>query len=190
MVAIVALISAAGCGGASQAKSSATGGSSTSAADRGLHMSGPAVDVHIPAAVLAAQPKKWDLSTPESAVRSYLDWTTYSYRVANSDASSLTATAQEGVRVDSYVQYNIQKKQLIDQTLTRITFGKPTTEATHTLVATTEDWKYSYLSIAQGNPVLRGPFTVSYDVVYTLLKTPGNAWVVDSVKATPKGQVK
>jgi hypothetical protein len=153
-------------------------------------MAGPAAEVNITAAMLAAKPKPWDLSTPESAVRSYLDWTNYAYRIATSEAASATTGPDEGTRVDSYIQYNLEKKRLTDQQLTSISFGKPSTTATATLVPTKEQWKYSYLSIEQGNKVLGGPYTASYDVVYTVVKNKNGGWQVYSVKATPKGAVK
>ena len=75
------------------------------------------------------------LTTPESAVRSYLDWTSYAYRIGSLASRRPTMTDPEEVRVDAYVQYNLQKNQVIDQTLTSITFGKASIGGTSTLRA-------------------------------------------------------
>jgi hypothetical protein len=138
--------------------------------------------------MVADRPSPWVLSSPASAVRSYLDWTSYAYRIASSGAASATLSPDEGVRVDAYVQLNIEKKRLLDQSLTSITVGKPVVEATHTLVPTKEQWTYSYLSIAPGNEVLGGPYTASYDTTYTVIKKDGH-WIVDSVMAKALGTV-
>ena len=124
------------------------------------------------------------------AVRSYLDWTSYAYRIGQSVVATAVMTPYEEVRVDAYNQYNIEQKRLIDQRLTSITFGKPSVGTTSTRVPAVENWTYSYLSIATGNKVLSGPFTVSYDSTYTVVKNKAGAWQVDSVLATAKGTVK
>ena len=153
-------------------------------------MSGPPVDVHISAEAVKAHPASLDLATPESTVRSYLDWVTYSYRTARSDTASSTMSPKEGVRVDAYIQYNIEKQRLLDQKLTSITFGKPSINGTTALVPAQENWTYSYLSINTGNGVIGGPYSASYDSTYPVLKAKDGTWRVDSVKATPKGDVK
>src|SRR5574340_859099 len=66
----------------------------------------------------AVQPAPQDLSTPESAVRSYLDWVSFAYRMANSDIPTATMTPEEGVRVDSYIQLNRTEGKGIEQSLT------------------------------------------------------------------------
>lgn len=156
----------------------------------GASMAGPVVDVHITQAAVNARPKAWVLTSPESAVRSYLDWTTYAYRTGQSNVATATMTSYEEVRVDSYIQFNIQKQRLLDQKLTSVTFGKSSVSASGTLVPTKETWSYDYLSIDTGNKLLSGPFTASYDATYTVVKTKSGFWLVDSVKATPKGPVK
>jgi len=153
-------------------------------------MGGPPVDVNITPEVLASKPKAPVLSTPESAVRSYLDWISYSYRTGVSSASSSTMTPSEGVRVDAYTQLNLQRKALLDQTLVSITFGKPSVGTTSTLLPAKEKWTYNYLSIAIGNKVLEGPYTANYDTTYTVVKGSKGVWQVDSVKATPLDPVK
>ena len=183
---LAALLAMAGCSGGTG--TNATGASTTPTS--GAHMAGPTVDVHITQAAANARPQAWDLTTPQSAVRSYLDWTTYAYRTAQSDLATVTMTSYEEVRVNSYIQLNIQKQRILDQTLDSITFGKPSTGSTSTLQPAKENWTYSYLSIDTGNKVLEGPFTASYDTTYTVIKTKSGAWVVDSVAAKAKGTVK
>ncbi|MEI6624681.1 MAG: hypothetical protein WCP28_22560, partial [Actinomycetes bacterium] len=106
----------------------------------GASMAGPVVDINVTPSAVASRPKPWVLSTPQSAVRSYLDWISYAYRTGNSSAAKATMISYEEVRVDSYVQFNIEKTQLIDQTLTSITFGKPSVGSTSTLVPAKETW--------------------------------------------------
>jgi hypothetical protein len=151
-------------------------------------MAGPTVEVNITPEALAAKPKPWVLTSPKSAVRSYLDWTSYAYRTAQSDAALPTMTNYEEVRVDSYVQLNIEKSRLIDQTLTSITFGTPSIEGTRAIVTAKEEWTYSYVSIATAGQVIGGPYSASYDTTYTVVKQAGG-WVVDSVEATSSEKV-
>lgn len=168
-----------------------TGGAATEATSAvGANMAGPAVDVNVTQAALDSKPKAWDLSSPESAVRSYLDWTSYAYRTAQSPAAVPTMSSYEEVRVDSYIQYNIQKYRVIDQKLLSITFGKPTVEGTHTLVPAKESWTYSYVSIQTAGKVLEGPFPARYDTTYTVVKNAKGDWVVDSLEAKALGTVK
>jgi len=183
----VALLLVAGCSGGSQGTSA---GGSDASATVGAHMAGPAAEVHVTPEVVSSKPNPWVLSTPESAVRSYLDWTSYAYRIATSDVATPTMGPDEGVRVDSYIQYNIEKHQLTDQTLDSITFGAPSVGSTSTLIPTKEQWTYGYLSIEVGNKVLGGPYSASYDSTYTVVKTKKGDWVVDSVKAEALGTVK
>jgi len=188
-MACVALLAMAGCSPGGQGTGPSTSGSDTSAtAD--LHMAGPAIDVHVTPEVVAARPEPWVLTTPESAVRSYLAWTSYAYRIATSDVATRTMSADETVRVDSYIQYNLENSRLIDQALASIVFGKPAVESTHTLVPTKEQWTYSYLSLDVGNNTLAGPYSASYDSTYTVVKTKNGDWVVDSVAVQAVGTVK
>lgn len=154
-------------------------------------MSGPAVDVHVSEAAVANKPKPWDLSSPETAVRSYLDWISYVYRVGNSDVARGVMTADEMVRVDAYNQYNIQQKRLVQQKVDEISFGKISikNETTATVPAD-ESWTYSYLSIDKGNAPVQGPLKAEYKTVYTVVKSKDGMWRVAKVKATPNGTVK
>jgi hypothetical protein len=136
-----------------------------------------------------APPSAWDLSTPESAVRSYLDWTTFAYRMVNSDAATPTMSPEEEVRVNSYVQLNKEANKLINQKLLVLKFGASSREGTRTVVPAHESWEYSYLAIDTLRS-LSETFTVSYDTTYTLTSPKPGVWIVDSVAATPLGDVK
>jgi len=153
-------------------------------------MAGPPVEVHIPQSVVDAAPTPWDLSTPASAVRSYLAWVSYADRIGQSDVATPTMSANEEVRVDSYIQLYLEKSRLIDQHLASITFGHASTGTTSTLVPTKEDWTYNYLSVAEGNALVGGPYTASYDVKYTVVRQRDGSWVVDQVTAKARGSVK
>jgi hypothetical protein len=185
-LAAAALVAMTGCTGGGQGKSA---GSAVTSPTVGQNMAGPAVQVHIPQSAISARPQPWNLSTPVSAVRSYLDWTSYALRIAESSVATGIMGGREGVRVDSYIQFNLEKKRLLDQSLTSITFGKQTVESTHTLVPTKEQWAYSYRSIDVGNKVIGGPYSATYNATYTVVKT-AKGWVVDSVDAKAVGAVK
>ena len=181
------MLASAGCSNGAQANGN--GASSEATASTSAHMAGPAIEVHIPQSAVDNAPAPWDLRTPESAVRSYLAWISYAYRIGQSGVATPTMTAFEEVRVDSYNQFNLEKSRLIDQSLNSITFGGKSTGATSTLVPAKEKWTYSYLSVAEGNKSLGGPYSVSYDTTYTVVKT-ARGWVVDATTAKATGTVK
>lgn len=167
-----------------------SGSGSTEASAGVIPHGGAAVEVRISKEALQNKPEQWVLDTPESAVRSYLDWTAYAYRIARSDVATPTMTPYEEVRVDSYVQYNIQKSRLIDQTLESITFGKPSVGTTSTLVPAKETWSYRYVSIETAGETIGGPYSASYDSTYTVVKSADGVWQVDSAVTTALGEVK
>jgi uncharacterized protein YceK len=182
-----ALLVTAGC---SSGGSGTAAGSSNASSVAGANMAGPAAEVVVSRAAIADVPHPWVLSTPESAVRSYLAWTSYAYRIATSEVASTTMGPDEDVRVDSYIQFNLEKSRVIDQSLTSISFGTSSVEGTHTLVPTKEKWTYSYVSIqSPGGKILGGPYSASYDATYTVVRS-GKDWVVYSVAAKPLGTVK
>jgi hypothetical protein len=184
-LAVAALLVVPGCSGG---PGTATG-SSEASVPVGAAMGGPVVDINVSQAVLDATPKPADLTTPESAIRSYLDWTSYAYRIGQSEAANPVMTSVEEVHVNSFVQMNLQQYRFIDQTLDSITFGKPSVGATLAVVPAKEKWTYSYLSIEIGNKVLGGPYTVSYDTTYTVVKDGKGVWLVDLVEAKALGTV-
>lgn len=187
LVLVAAVLMLSGCA-ASEGNKPAV--SPKPAASKGKGMSGPAQKIAITRETIRDTPEEWTLTTPESAVRSYLDWVSYAYRTANSAAATATMSAKQEVRVDSYLQLNVQKSQLIDQRLMSITFGTPTTGATSASVPVRESWSYRYVSISEAGKTLAGPYTVEYDNVYTCIKKPTGEWVVDTVKIKALGEVK
>jgi len=185
LVLAVALL-ASGCGSAAPNGQGAGEASSTV----GAKMAGPVVDVQVAPEAIADKPNPPVLTDPESAVRSYQDWISYAYRIAQSQIARPTMTSYEEVRVDSYVQFNIQKSRLIDQKLTSVTFSKPSIEASTAVVNSTEEWTYRYVSIEEPGKTISGPHTAKYKATYTLKKNDQGSWVVDSVKAEAQGPVK
>jgi len=191
-LALVAMAAMTGCtttGSATGAGSTETSGSANASDTKGFNMAGASQTVIISKQALANKPAPWVLTSPESAVRSYLDWTSYAYRISESSVATPTMGAKEEVRVDSYIQFNLQKSKLLDQTLVSITFGKPSTTGTSTILPATEHWSYRYVSISKVGETVGGPYTADYESTYTLVKTK-RGWLVDSVAAKALGEVK
>lgn len=186
LVVVVLLSGAAssGCGSGGNA------GSAEETRTIGARMAGPVVDVNVTPEALASKPKPWVLSTPESAVRSYVDWVSYAYRIGQSEVAEPTMTSYEEVRISSYVQYNIQKSRLLDQTLESIEFGTPSVEGTRAVLPAKEKWKYRYVSIEIAGKTIGGPYSQTYEATYTLVRNEQGDWVVDSVDAKAAGKVK
>lgn len=135
----------------------------------------------------AVQPAPWSLSTPEVAVRSYLDWVSFSYRMANSEIPTATMTPEEGVRVDSYIQLNRIEGKGIEQTLEDIEMMVVSEEASSAVVTASESWRYRYFSLDTLEYVSE-LLVASYETTYTLVATPGG-WLVDRVEATASDEV-
>ncbi len=133
------------------------------------------------------QPAPWDLSTPELAVRSYLDWVSFSYRMANSDIPTATMTPAEGVRVDSYIQLNRMDGKGIEQFLESFEVASVSEEASSAVLTARESWRYRYFSLETLEYVTEEYFA-SYDTTYTLVPG-GGGWVVDAVEATAEEAV-
>lgn len=146
-------------------------------------MAGPDVSVQVTPEALATEPAPPDLTDPQSAVRSYLDWISYAYRTGQSQTALPTMTSYQEVRVDSYVQYNLQQQRLLDQTLVSIDFGKPVAQEGRTLVPAEERWQYRYVSATRAGEVLGGPYEASFEATYTVVPNGEGGWVVDSVEA-------
>jgi hypothetical protein len=183
------MLAMSGCSTAGGEAGVGAGGSAGTSASSN-HMAGPPVEVHIPQAAIDNSPAAWVLKTPESAVRSYLAWVSYAYRIGQSQVATSTMTARAEVPMDSYCQYNLEKGRLLDQTLTSITFAAASTGPTSTMLPAKESWTYSYLSVAEGNPRIGGPYTISYDSKYTVVKDSNGDWVVDAVSAKALGKPK
>jgi hypothetical protein len=128
-------------------------------------------------------PARWDLTTPEKAVDSYLDWTTLAYRMANSDIASKAVDPYELVRVDSYIALNRQQENKgMDRKLTAFRIRGRSQDGTHTLVATAETWDYRYFSLAD-QTFVSPQYTTSYETTYTVGQFPGSGWLVMDVEA-------
>ena len=129
------------------------------------------------------------LTTPELAVRSYLDWVTYAYLVADSDVATKTFSPQEEVRVNSYIEYNRQASKRVSQHLVSFSPGARVLVGRKMLLPAHEEWQYSYLDL--GSTRSRSPtYTVSYDATYTLIPRSGGTFLVDSVEAKALGELK
>ncbi|MDH4140014.1 MAG: hypothetical protein OEV43_05520 [Coriobacteriia bacterium] len=129
-----------------------------------------------------------DLSTPGSAVRSYLDWVSYAYRTAESDVASHTMTPWEGVRVDSYIELNRQDGRAIEQSLTLFEVRSLEAAENTATLAAYEEWDYRYFSLQTGEYVSE-PLEASYDSTYTVVLQPDGRWLVDKVEVTALGEV-
>lgn len=128
---------------------------------------------------------------PKVAVYSYLLWITYAYRILDSDVATMAFSPYEEVRINSYVQYNKQEGRAIDQHLLKIDFKEPViTKDTTATVAASEKWKYRYISTKTGK--YNSPwYETSYETTYTLVRdTSKKKWLVNSVEAKAKGEVK
>lgn len=128
-------------------------------------------------------PRALDLSSPEAAVRTYVAYTNFAYRMVNSDLASQAATPYEGVRVDSFIELNKEKDQGIEQTLVKSSARSTSQEGTRTLIAVTEEWRYRYFSISK-REYTSPMYTASYDATYTAVKD-AKGWIVDKVDANP-----
>lgn len=137
--------------------------------------------------ITTATPEPPKLSTPEDAVKSYLDWISFSYRTGSSEISSPTMTPEEGVRVDSYIELNRQKGQFLDQSVAKFKVRDVKIKGKKATVTASEDWVYRYVVIVNSKP---GPkLNASYETTYTL-KKQGENWVVESVEASATTPVK
>lgn len=148
---------------------------------------GLAIDVKITPEMRDNKPKPWVLDTPESAVRSYLDWMSYGYRIGDSSVGVPTMSGTQQVRLDAYIQYNLQEKgRLIDQKLVSISFSEPTIDGDKATITADENWTYRHISAAEAGKELSPPKTARYVTKYTLVKTDKGVWVVDSVDPKAK----
>lgn len=130
----------------------------------------------------------FDISNPQAAVRTYLDWTSLAYRFANSDLATRAASPDENVRIDSYIQLNREKGQGIDQRILRIALRPVSQETSRAVIAASEEWVYRYFSLST-RKYISEELTASYDSTYTLVRFP-EGWAVDKVEADPSGAVK
>jgi hypothetical protein len=135
-------------------------------------------------------PARPDLTSPESAVRSYLEWVAFSYRMTDSDLATPTMGPTETVRVDSYIQLNRQAGRGIDERLltfrtTRVVRNGPDSAT----VSTYEEWEYRYFDVTDPSRSLSPLHRATYDAVYTAVRGSDGSWRVEKVDATPRGKV-
>lgn len=185
-LALTMVFSLTGCG------DSGTSGASGSASEEttpgsSYGMAGAPKNVMVSRAAIESTPTAPVLDTPESAIRSYLDWISYGYRTAQPGFAEPTMSEAEMVRVDAYNEYNIQKDRIIDQSLDSITFGEAKVTSGSATVSTQEAWTYWYVSIEEPGKVLEGPLKAEYSAVYTLVLSDAG-WVVDSLSAKRLGE--
>ncbi len=152
------------------------------------------------------KPAATNLTTPEDAVRTYLDYVTYAYRLGRSDVASQAMAPEEFARVDSYIRYDRSQQRAIEQRLQSISFGAsvPGTRtadstATAMLLPAHETWTYRYIDLTTGG--YKGAAkSATLDATYTLVplsavsvpwKTPGHpGWLVAAVEATAAAKAK
>lgn len=147
--------------------------------------SGAFVGAALDAPVVPPEP---DLSAPLPAIRSYLAWSAFAYRMANSDIASRTMTPYESVRIDSFIQLNREKGRGIEKQLIEfkpVEVGVASDVATYTA---TETWRYRYFSL-DTKRYLTAWYTTSYNTTYSVVATEG-VWLVDYVEATALTPVK
>jgi len=153
---------------------------------------GVVIDVSVTPEAFETRPKSLNLSNPTSSVRSYLEWVSYAYRIGDSAVADSAMSPNEEVRVNSYVQMNLQENnRLIDQNLDSITFGKVrSVNASQAIVPATEKWTYRWVSAQEAGKQLDGPFTIRYATKYSVVKNEKGDWLVDNVEAKELGEGK
>jgi hypothetical protein len=134
-------------------------------------------------------PAPANLATPDAAVASYLDWTSYAYLIGNSDVASHTMSPEEEVRVNSYTQLNKEQQRRIAQTLASFKPRRASVEGTRATLGASETWRYRYLS-ADGARAISETYTASYEATYNLVLVKPKRWIVDSVDVRSLGEVK
>lgn len=132
-------------------------------------------------------PEAWDLSEPETAVRSYLDWVSFAYRMANSDIPTATMTPEEAVRVDARIQLNRVEGKGVEQHLESLDIKSASEDATSAVVVARESWRYRYFSL-ETLAYLSEALRADYDTTYTLERGP-DGWLVDKVEAVSAAEV-
>ena len=181
----LAALSLAGCSDEPDAEQAAA---PTEEGPKGFGMGGVDQTIAILASTVDDQPEPWDLDTPESAVKSYLDWVGYAYRIAESEVASPTQSAYQLERTDAYIQANLQEQRLLDQSLTSLKLGEPSIEGSTAVVPADEVWSYRYVSVVEAGETISGPHTAHYKTTYTLVKE-ANGWVVDDIAVEATGDV-
>jgi hypothetical protein len=126
------------------------------------------------------------LRDPSTAVYSYMLWMSYAYRTLNSNATTQAYDPYQEVRVSSYVDYNRQEKQAIDQRILVANVKSAESVGDTATVTVHEEWAYRNIDITTGEyktPVIN----VSYETTYTVVRDKDN-WLVHSVEASRTSQ--
>jgi len=126
-------------------------------------------------------PLEMKQSTPEEAVRSYLEWLTYSYRNMDSEIATPTMTPDLAQRVAYYITMNAANGKALNQRLDSLEFVDVQIADTVATVKTRESWTFNYLVIETG--VFDEPVVQQYEVTYTVLLIDG-VWRVQAADAT------
>jgi len=126
-------------------------------------------------------PQETRNSTPEEAVRSYLDWVTFAFRTMDSEVATPTMTPDEASRISYYITMNRAEDKILNQRLDSFEIRSVDISDQVALVAATEEWTYNHKSVAKGT--FDEPIQVSYEATYTVLSFDG-VWRVQSVEAT------
>lgn len=149
--------------------------------------SGSAVGSKAVAAIVPPPPM---LTSPRTAVYSYLVWVSYAYRILNSEVATQTFTPDEEVRVNSYVELNKEAGKALEQTPTALNIKSVRTAGNTSTVVASEKWQYRYINTKTG-AYSTPQYTISYDTTYTVVFDPkSRLWRVGSVDALPLGKVK
>lgn len=102
--------------------------------------------------------------------------------------ASHTMSPEEGVRVDSYVQLNIERGRRIAQRLVRFDARPAKVDGVRALVGAREVWDYRYLAL-DGLRSISETKTATYETTYTVIRSEPGSWIVDTVQAEPVGTV-
>jgi hypothetical protein len=120
----------------------------------------------------------------------YIAWTNYAYRMANSQVATSVMGPFEHVRVDSYIQLNREQKRGIEQELLSFDIKSLTTRDGTATLAARERWRYRYFSLDSVR--YQGPAHLArYDATYTVtLDRKRGVWLVSRVEARALDPVK
>ena len=125
-------------------------------------------------------PLEMNQTTPEEAIRTYLEWLTYSYRHMKSDVATQTMTPDLARRVEYYITMNAAQNQALNQRLDSLEFIDTEIHGEVATVETREAWTFNYLALDTGT--FGDPVVAHYKVIYTVLLIDG-VWRVQSANA-------
>ena len=128
-----------------------------------------------------------DRSTPELAVRAYLDLISKAYRAGDSELAASTMTPDELVRVDAYIEFNRQRNRRIEQQLVDFDKRSESVESTYALLTADERWRYGYIAVDSGQPT-GDQNEAAYRTRYELV-LDGGVWKVASVDVSATSPV-